>query len=357
MEQKKLVIDMKKEQAAAQRPARRPAPAKKRRRSRVNLPVFLVLGAAALSIWGVIRANQGLSSTPPASQALQAPALIEPSSAQESEPSAEEVSAVAVSSLAIPQQYAQARIPAASFLDAKLEQYALSEEAFEKKQASGRVYTVEEMLEFASALTKPGTGASNIPAYKQISSDVKGWLRIPGTNIDYPVLQGPDTIYYEHRDINKNQSKMGVIWADSASRMGSSGTLSSNTIIYGHNWTNYAAPINVARSSDIMFGQVPSYHYNWFWQRFPYIYFSTEQEEMTWQVFAAFYTNLDFIYNYANPDNATYSNIINTAISKRLYETGVSVSTSDKILTLSTCTRILGNYENQRFVVMAKLIK
>lgn len=344
MEQKKITINMEKQEA----------PQPKAKPMKQYMPVALVLVVAALSIWGVIGANLGKEADDTAQAVSGAPMLLEP----ETDPAPEEeVLAVALAETAVPKHYAQARIPSACFLDEKLAEYEQSEEAYEKKLAAPKVYTIEEMLEFAAALTKPGTGASNIAAYQQKSSDVRGWLRIPGTNIDYPVLQGPDTLFYEYRDINKNYSKMGVIWADSASVMGSASELSSNTILYGHNWTNYRAPLNVARAGDTMFAQVPSYHYSWFYQRFPYIYFSTDKQEMTWQVFAAFYTDLSFIYNYANPDTATYSNILSTALSKRLYNTGVSVSASDKILTLSTCTRILGNHENQRFVVMAKLIQ
>ena len=36
---------------------------------------------------------------------------------------------------------------------------------------------------------------------------------------------------------------------------------------------------------------------------------------------------------------------------------GVDVNSSDKLLTLSTCTRYYGNTDNQRFVVMARLLR
>ena len=49
-------------------------------------------------------------------------------------------------------------------------------------------------------------------------------------------------------------------------------------------------------------------------------------------------------------------NIISTAKSSSLHDFGVSVSTSDKIISLSTCTRMKGNTNQYRFVVMGKLV-
>ncbi|MEG1972810.1 MAG: hypothetical protein RR315_06575, partial [Oscillospiraceae bacterium] len=75
--------------------------------------------------------------------------------------------------------------------------------------------------------------------------------------------------------------------------------ISDNNVLYGHNWTNYSANPKIGDANDVMFAQLAAYHHLDFAKAHPYIFYSTENEEMTWQVFAAFYTDIDFYYNIA----------------------------------------------------------
>ena len=140
------------------------------------------------------------------------------------------------------------------------------------------------------ASTVGGTGWSNIASWKAQNSDVVGWLRIPNTNINYPVVVGPNNNYYSSLGYDKNYSYYGVIWADSDTKFGTSSQISQNTVLYGHNWTNYTATPFIGRAADIMFGQLPSFHYINFCRSTPYIHYSTEAQSLTWKVFAVFYT-------------------------------------------------------------------
>ena len=202
-----------------------------------------------------------------------------------------------------------------------------------------------------------GSGASNIPAWKKVNNDVKGWLRIPNTNISYPVVVGPNNLYYESKDIYKNPSRNGVIWADSDTKFGTGKQISKNTVLYGHNWTNYTANPQVGRQSDVMFAQLAAFHHLDFAQKTPYVYYSTEDEEMVWQVFAAFYTESQFNYIVSDGSSTYMKNLISEAKQRSLHKYNVDVNEKDKILTLSTCTRACGPSPNQRFVVMARKLR
>ena len=46
--------------------------------------------------------------------------------------------------------------------------------------------------------------------------DVVAWIQIPGTQINYPVVQGKDNDYYLHRDLNGQKSTAGTIFLDYA---------------------------------------------------------------------------------------------------------------------------------------------
>ncbi len=219
-----------------------------------------------------------------------------------------------------------------------------------------------------------GDVAQKIEDANAINSDVVGWIKIEGTNIDYPVLQDPNgktndfskiNKYYEARDLYKKSSKNGVIFADDYNIIGSREELTRNTILYGHNWTNIeknGAAVRMNDERDVMFAQLMMFSDLEFAKKTPTVSFVTEDDDITWVVFAAFYTDVDtskggFYYINDNPSDVDFMAIVNGAIvrSEHLYD--VDVRLSDKVLTLSTCTRRLGNHDNQRFVVMARMLR
>ncbi|WP_249029343.1 class B sortase [Tannockella kyphosi] len=79
----------------------------------------------------------------------------------------------------------------------------------------------------------------------EVNSDVVGWIQIPDTNIDYPILLGETNDTYIRTDINMNYSTAGCIFME----MSNAGDFSDdNTILYGHNMAN-----------DSMFGDLQEY--------------------------------------------------------------------------------------------------
>lgn len=206
--------------------------------------------------------------------------------------------------------------------------------------------------------TVGATGAGNIPSWKKKNSDVMGWLKIPNTNINYPVVMNEDNLYYNSKGYYKEPSKNGVIWGDCWNKTGNSSQISRNNIIYGHNWTNVSSNPQIGRAQDVMFGQLTAFHHLNFAQKTPYIHYSTEDEAMTWKVFAAFYTETPLDYLIQNDSTDAYMrNMIREAKARSMHEYDVDVNENDKILTLITCTRAYGKTPNQRFVVMARLMR
>ncbi len=202
------------------------------------------------------------------------------------------------------------------------------------------------------------TGFSQISASKATNSDVRGWLTVPNTNISYPVLYYPDNNdYYLNLNILKQYDKNGVIYADYETKFGSASEISKNTVLYGHNWTNISANPRIGEETDVMFAQLAAFHHLNFAQVTPYIYYSTEAEEMVWQVFAAFYTDVGFYYIRENPNATQFADLVNGAKARSRHIYDVDVDADDKVLTLSTCTRAYGSSENQRFVIMARLME
>ena len=85
-----------------------------------------------------------------------------------------------------------------------------------------------------------------------INSDYRAWLTIFDTNIDYPVVQGEDDLYYASHDVYKQNSLTGAIYLAAANSWDFS---DSYNLIYGHHM-----------DGDIMFGSLDRYREESFFQ-------------------------------------------------------------------------------------------
>ncbi len=227
----------------------------------------------------------------------------------------------------------------------------------------------DSSVDIGQIMTPPEDITSKMNEALDVNSDVVGWISIPGTNIDYPVLQDPNgknypidqiNTYYLNRNLKKQQSRNGVIFADDWCVIGNRSELSRNTVLYGHNWTNIekdGAPVRLNDPSDVMFAQLLAFSDYEFVKKSPAVYFSSTTDDMTWVVFAAFYTDTSFEYILEEPSDQQFIGIISGAKNRSQFNFDVDVMLNDKILTLSTCTRRLGSTEQQRFVVMARLLR
>lgn len=186
---------------------------------------------------------------------------------------------------------------------------------------------------------------------KEKNKDTKGWLYIPNTQIDNSVLQAADNEYYLRLNEDKKYDIFGCYFADYENNLTSRDKMSKNTIIYGH--SDYKDNKDGPKFSQL-------FHYTdlEFTKNNPYIYFSTAEEDMAWEVFAVFYTHIDFHYIAANPSTNEFNKIISEAKARSEFIIDTPISDSDKILTLSTCSGkyVPNDRDNYRLVVMAKLV-
>lgn len=212
---------------------------------------------------------------------------------------------------------------------------------------------------------------NSLKKYTDKNTDVKGWLYIPNTNINMPIVKPKDNFYYVSRSIegtnypdnNYKNYRQTATYTDYRVKLGDTWKSSSrNTVIYGHNWTNLRAPYdigNVARHT--MFAQLPSYNSIDFARKNPYIYFSTEDMEGVWKIFSVAYIEEDinvFGYNSPNPGGEQYEKILKEFKSRSIYNFSTDVNKNDRIITLDTCTRHYNNIgKDQRFVVVARLLR
>ena len=189
----------------------------------------------------------------------------------------------------------------------------------------------------------PGYSGS-VGSYSLNDKSVAAHLTVQGTSIqDKAIWQcSTSTTYYE---------PSSVAWAAKTAHL-RSGELSQNTVIYGHNWNNCFVPFKKTGSQ---FESLMAYTYEDFVSENQYIYLTTNSGVHTFRVFAVCFTK-DLTF-YINCNNIDVSSVASKAMGMSLFDFGVSVSDSDKLITLSTCTRYYkGLGANQRFIIMGKLV-
>ena len=198
------------------------------------------------------------------------------------------------------------------------------------------------------------TKVSKYQSYMDKNSDFVGYIKIDGTHIDYPVVQSSNNEYYLTHNFEKEEEARGAIYMESDCSIS---PLSFNTVLYGHNWLDKT-----------MFSELVKYNDIEYYKEHPIINFDTAYDDMQWKIFAVFITNADenedngYIFNYIYPhlDGDNFDGYISELNKRTLYKTDVDLKSSDKILTLSTCSRAMDTKHyraDARIVVVARLVR
>ena len=179
----------------------------------------------------------------------------------------------------------------------------------------------------------------NLQALREVNPDVLGWLRIPDTKIDYPLMQGSDNDFYLQHTWDKQPNSVGSIFLE---HLNSSDLTDYTTIIYGHNMRN-----------DSMFGELENFAVQSFWKEHPYVYVLTDAGVYRYEIFTFFLADVESLTYSINPkQDDTKTEFLNLSLEKSRINTGIKPALTDRIMTLSTCSG--GSYAN-RYVVQARL--
>lgn len=183
---------------------------------------------------------------------------------------------------------------------------------------------------------------------KAQNPDVVGWIQVPGTKINYPVVQGSgpdndDPDYYLHHDLNGNTSSYGAIYIDPCIDLGlgdNSSTVQISPIgIYGHHMK--------ANRSEWMFRELCNYYQvAGYLDTHPYAIYYNEDGAYKLTFFAD--TKLvkkegeDTVSNegvFTNQlfDESSYVDFVNGILNNSTLNTDIVPTYGDKIGYLSTC--------------------
>ncbi len=175
--------------------------------------------------------------------------------------------------------------------------------------------------------------------------DVYAWITIPGTQIDYPILQSAsDDSYYLTHDIDGQENPEGAIFTESCN---SKDFEDPNTVIYGHNMKNGS-----------MFQNLHDYEDRDFFDNNRSVLIYTPDAVRHYQIFAAYlYDNRHLMESFDFNNPWVYKQYLDQIFSIRdmnsFIDTSMEVGVDDKIITLSTC---YGTQHNKRYLVQAVLV-
>lgn len=180
-----------------------------------------------------------------------------------------------------------------------------------------------------------------------INPETVGWITVPGTHIDYPVVQTSDNDYYLHHNFEGEYSGYGTPFLDTTfdwERF----PIAQNSVLYGHNstWGN-----------QIGFEGLEDYGSIDYYKEHPVIYYTTVEDgniPVPYEVVAA--VKVENTYDYRRPDFKDQIDFIeyyNRILGDKVYDTGKVIYQNDQLVTLSSC---IYDVKNGRIAVIARRI-
>ena len=172
------------------------------------------------------------------------------------------------------------------------------------------------------------------------SQDVVGWLYIPDSNMNYPLMHR-DNLYYLDHDYQGKYNVGGSLFLDARLDIDV-----QNVIVYGHHM-----------KSDTMFHRLTYYAKQDYADEHKYIYVATPEETRLYQVFSVEYTqggSSTYTWEFGEDGDMMLEDYANRAILNSVVETETrKIVEEDRILSLSTCS---GRSSTERLVVHAVLL-
>ena len=180
----------------------------------------------------------------------------------------------------------------------------------------------------------------NFDKLSKVNNETVAWLKVPGTKINYPVVHHNDNDFYLNHTFDKSENSVGWVFLDQRNN----GYLTNrNNVIYAH-----------GRLDNVMFGTLKNVlKKSWYTDESNRIIkTSTPTHNDLWEVFSVYTVKAESYYIRTGfESNLDFYNFITTVTDRSIYDFGVTVSFTDKILTLSTCYN-----DETRVVLHARLI-
>lgn len=137
------------------------------------------------------------------------------------------------------------------------------------------------------------------------NDDTVGWIKIPNTDVDYPVVQTEDNFYYQNHSFEKIYDTKGTLFLDQRNKI-EKNQFSKCTIIYGRNFSWYERIFGKSGK----FSALEKYNDIQFYKENPILMFDTIYDTSNWVVFANFRVTTVFDLNMSDGTEEFFDNIL-----------------------------------------------
>ena len=157
------------------------------------------------------------------------------------------------------------------------------------------------------------------------------WIRVPDTTIDFAVMQSgenaPEDFYLDHNEKGE-KDRNGAIYIQKYNLADFS---DPNTILYGHNM-----------SGGKMFGAIHKFKKADYFNAHEYLYVYIPGHVLTYRIYSLFdFSDRHLLWAYDFTTDKGYQKFIDKTLKpgtyNRLVREGVTPTTADRVITLSTC--------------------
>jgi len=169
---------------------------------------------------------------------------------------------------------------------------------------------------------------------------IVAWIRLEGTALDYPLMQGTDNYFFLGHLPDGTSHRNGSVFLDNRNNADLS---DRNSLIYGHE----------SRTGD-MFGMLKNYRQQTFYEENPVINIYTASNDYELLLFAGYLVDSgveapSIIFR----DDAAFERYIADLKRRSFFRSDVEVGVDDRIVSLCTCAY---DYTNARWVIVGKLV-
>ena len=178
--------------------------------------------------------------------------------------------------------------------------------------------------------------------FQEQNPDTIGYLKVEGTRIDYPVVQGDDNDYYLNYTFDHVLATRGSIFLDYGVSFDPE-ELPRHMLIHGHHMRDGS-----------MFQNVTLYKNKAYFEEHPYLYFETLYVETIWQVFSVYVCAANEYVPMAFRDDEAFIAYAQKTAERSMYPVEVSFTADDVIMTLNTCSY---EFNGAHTLLVAKLVE
>ena len=215
-----------------------------------------------------------------------------------------------------------------------------------KTQTAGTAEDVpEEQTKQEEEAAEPPDIPVDFESLQAYNPDIYAWITIPGTAVDYPIVQRPgDNSYYLTHNTDGEESAEGAIFTEDYN---SKDFTDPNTVIYGHNMRNGS-----------MFRSLHDYMDRSFFDENREVLIYMPDKILHYEIFAAYlYDSRHLLLNFDFDDPEVFARYLDDIKSIRdmssFVDNSVEVTAEDKIITMSTCYK---GMNDRRYLVQAVLV-